>query len=410
MLQKFASPSLLCFYIITFFSLFGCKNAQDNGKIVAPWGEIEQQDTTKTDSIFSTEELIANGEIIAVTISGPDTYYDYHGKKLGTQYMLCEKFAQELGINLRVDVCRDTTEMVRKLHNGEADLIMYVLPNSYLKKNKLAACGVTTDTLKTAWSVAEANTDLSKSLNEWFKPEMLAQVIKEEQWMYSANSTKRHVYSPFLNKAGGVISNYDNLFRKYSPLARWDWRMLAAQCYQESCFDPKARSWAGAIGLMQIMPSTAQHLGLQGSDIYNPEKNIEAAVRYLAELSNLFRGVPSASERRYFVLAAYNGGHHHIKDAQALAKAYGKDHLKWNNVAEYVLKLQQPQYYNHPVVKYGYMRGSETVDYVERIRQRYAQYRGTRYTPQTTSISNSSESDDWEIKPKKARHRNRFKI
>ena len=106
--------------------------------------------------------------------------------------------------------------------------------------------------------------------------------------MFSKKSVRRHTYSPFLNKSAGIISSYDPLFRKYAPVARWDWRLMAAQCYQESCFDPKARSWAGACGLMQIMPATAAHLGLPLSDIYNPEPNIAAAAKFISQLMNSF--------------------------------------------------------------------------------------------------------------------------
>ena len=78
------------------------------------------------------------------------------------------------------------------------------------------------------------------------------------------------------------------------------------------------------------------------------------------------------------MLASYNGGSHHIRDAMALARRDGKNASRWAEVAPYVLKLATAQYYNDPIVKYGYMRGSETVDYVEKIRSRHASYQGVR--------------------------------
>lgn len=134
---------------------------------------------------------------------------------------------------------------------------------------------------------------------------------------------------------------------------------MAAQCYQESCFDPKAYSWAGARGLMQIMPATAAHLGLAEDKMYDPEENIYAAARYIAELSKHFQDVRNPMERQFFVLASYNGGYFHIRDAMRLAEKYGKDKHRWDDVAPFILNLQTPQYYNDPVVKYGYMRGTE---------------------------------------------------
>ncbi len=344
--------------------------------MVTPWGEV------LTDSIsdgFTVSDIVNNGELIILTLSGPESYYDYHGRGMGTQYLLCEKFAHKMGVSLRVELCKDTAEMISRLNKGDADLIAFLLPKNKNNKDSLLFCGAKVDSLNVQWAVADGSAELADSLNSWFKPELFAEVKKEESYLFSSASVKRHVYAPFQNRQRGIISNYDNLFKKYAPTVRWDWRLMAAQCYQESCFDPKARSWAGARGLMQIMPSTASLLGLSMADIHKPEPNIKAAAKYIQDLTQKFSEVPNFNERQLFVLAAYNGGYYHIQDAMALAKKYGKNPHKWKDVAYYVLALQQPRFYNDPVVKSGYMRGSETVNYVDRIRQLYAQYRGARY-------------------------------
>lgn len=385
-----------------------------NENIVTPWGEV-QSDTIPADNKFTVSDIVANGELIILTMSGPQTYYDYRGHGMGTQYLLCEKFAQKLGVSLRVELCKDTTEMVRRLANGDADLIAFPLPKDIKAGSKLLFCGAGVDSLGVQWAVMPENKELADSLDAWFSPSMYAEIKKEERALFSTGGVKRHVYAPFLNRAGGVISRYDHLFKRYAPLARWDWRLMAAQCYQESCFDPRARSWAGACGLMQIMPSTASHLGLPSSAIYEPEPNVKAAARYIQELSGYFRGVPSAAERQLFVLAAYNGGYFHIQDAMSLARKHGKNPSRWRDVAFYVLALERPEYYNDPVVRYGYMRGSETVDYVDRIRQRYAQYRGVPYGG--ASVKGWSGGDApgpggsfSPMTPRKAKKRHRFHI
>lgn len=358
---------------------------------VTPWGEVINDSTAgekANGGALTMDDIVENGEMIVLTMSGPETYFDYHGHGMGTQYLLCEKFAQSIGVSLRVELCKDTAEMVNRLKNGEADMIAFMLPEK--ASYGLQFCGA--DGEAGRWAVNKGNKQLAEALNRWYKPQMMAQVKNEERFLFSSRSVKRHVYAPFLDRAGGVISKYDNLFRHYAPMARWDWRLLAAQCYQESCFDPKAKSWAGACGLMQIMPSTADHLGLPHSDLFDPERSVEAAVRFLAELSAKFREVPSPEERRNFVLASYNGGASHIKDAMALTRKYGGNPHRWSHVAVFVLRLQQPQYYNDPVVKNGYMRGSETVDYVDRIRQRYSQYGGVRYSgPSVSSMDTEGE-------------------
>ena len=327
--------------------------------VVTPWGEIA--DTIPTDDSFDLDEIQRNGELIALTLTGPETYYDYRGKHLGAQYLLAQKFADKLGVSLRMEVCRDSAEMLQRLEDGEADLICYPMTKKGL-----------------GWLVGDDKEDLEEELKAWYKPGMLAEVKKEEEVLLSNRAVRRRVFAPMLNRAGGVISHYDGFFQRYASTIRWDWRLLAAQCYQESTFDPKARSWAGACGLMQIMPGTADHLGLSRANIYDPEQNIAAAVRYLAELERNFSDIREHSERTKFVLAAYNGGHFHIRDAMALARKNGRNANSWREVESFVLGLSQPQYYNDPVVKNGYMRGSETVDYVRKIHDRWNGYRGVK--------------------------------
>lgn len=339
---------------------------------VTPWGTTIGEDSLPNESSLSLDDIQTNGELIMLTISGPETYYDYHGHGMGAQYLLCQKFADKLGVSLRVEVCKDTIELVKRMQKGEADLAAIQLPRKW---NKILYAGAMDQKRRTSWIVRNDGNDLARALNNWFKPGMLEKIKREEQFLLSTASISRHVYAPMLNRAGGVISRYDHLFQRYAPLARWDWRLLAAQSYQESTFDPKARSWAGACGLMQIMPSTADHVGLPRENLYDPEANIACAAKYIQKLSGFFRDVP-ASERIFFVLASYNGGHFHVRDAMALARRDGHDPHRWSEVEPYILKLSSAAYYTSPIVKFGYMRGSETVNYVRRIRERWNQYRG----------------------------------
>lgn len=362
------------FYIFILL-LFFVSCTETKKQAMTPWGTSIGEDSIPASSSFGMSDIQNNGELIMLTLSGPESYYDYHGHGMGLQYLLCEKFAEKIGVSLRVEVCKDTTEMVERLKRGEADVIAYQIPKSF---RGIRYAGVSDASHKSQWAVQADNQELADSLDQWFKPGMVAKMKKEENFLLSTRSITRHVYSPMLDRSGGVISHYDHLFRRYAPLARWDWRLLAAQCYQESTFDPNAKSWAGALGLMQIMPGTASQLGLPMEKIHDPESNIAAAAKYLGHLEAKFSDVPSRYDKKNFVLACYNGGYNHIRDAMALAKRDGKDSKSWDVVSEYVLKLSQPKYYRDPIVKYGYMRGTETVDYVYRIRQRWKQYSGVR--------------------------------
>ena len=334
--------------------LVSCRQRQE--RVVTPYGSV--LDSVEVTEDFDLADIQTNGELIMATVSGPETYYDYHGRQLGTQYLICQHFADSLGVRLRIDVCRDSAELKRRLDEGEADIVAWPTPGEI--------------------EVGAEKPELAEELAQWYHPDRIAAAKKEEQDLLTVKKVKRRIFSPMLDKRGGIISHYDQFFIAYSRDIRWDWRLLAAQCYQESTFDPKAVSFAGAKGLMQIMPGTADHLGVSRSRLYEPETNIAAATKYIAELQRTFADIGDHYERTNFVLASYNGGAHHIRDAMALAKRDGKNSHRWSEVAPYVLKLAQPKYYNDPLVKYGYMRGSETVDYVSKIRQRFAGYQGVK--------------------------------
>ena len=375
-------------FILFFVLIVSCKQRQQ--PVVTPWGEtitMEQDNDADADSLaaFDLDQTVHAGELIALTISGPTTCYDYRGTRLGLHAMLCQRLADTLGIRLRLEICRDTTELMARLQSGDGDLAAYPL--------------LTNDSL--GWLIPTEKPLLQEAVHQWFSPSLLSLVQKEEQQLLrSGGGVKRHVYAPMLNSNEGIISRYDALFQRYCQPIRWDWRLMAAQCYQESTFDPNALSFAGARGLMQIMPQTADHLQLPRSQLNNPEQNIAAASRYLAELEHTFADVPSRHERQNFVLAAYNGGAHHIRDAMALARRDGRNQHSWDVVSGYVQLLSNPQYYQDPVVQHGYMRGYETVGYVRLIRQRYQQYKGVK-AKTVTSTPQKSRNE---------KHRNKFHL
>jgi membrane-bound lytic murein transglycosylase F len=373
-----------------------------------PWGVTDADMISSDSSSVKLDDIISNGEMIMVTMSGPDTYYEYHGRGMGLHYLLCEKFCQSIGVSLRVDVCKDTLDMIRRVENGEADIVAMPIKKNI---NKLLACAEKGFGNKCHWLVNETNKALADALDSWLTADLVKKTTEEQAFWLSSRSITRHVYSPIQNRSAGVISDYDHLFRRYAPVARWDWRLLAAQCYQESTFDPRARSWAGAAGLMQIMPSTADHLGLPRTELYNPEQNIAAATRYIAQLTRKFSDVSNPSERIKFVLASYNGGAHHVRDAMALARKHGVSPYHWNDVRGFILRLSQSDFYNDPVVKYGYMRGSETVDYVDRIWSRWYNYRGIKHSGGYSPGITTPSSGDLVPKPHpSARRKTKYNI
>ncbi len=120
---------------------------------------------------------------------------------------------------------------------------------------------------------------------------------------------------------------------------------------------------------MQIMPRTARAYGLTDEAMTDNNANISTAVKILEALDkSLASRVPERSERRKFVVAAYNSGLAHILDAIALAAKYGMNPQVWDgNVEQALLLKSNPEYYNDPVCKYGYFRGRETSSHVSSV-------------------------------------------
>lgn len=229
-----------------------------------------------------------------------------------------------------------------------------------------------------SWAVRSGDYALAEAVDEWSSDN-------------SSNASALDLYKKYfeLSKAeaaefampgqlgNGRLSPYDAYFKAAAERTGLDWRLLAAIGYVESRFDNSQVSWAGAKGIMQIMPGTARALGMTPEEVEIPAANIQGAARLVAELNEMFADkVPNEHERIKFVLASYNAGHAHILDAIALAKKHGLDPTRWDgSVQQMALRKNRPEYYNDPVVKHGYFHGRETSAFVGRVMKVYAYYK-----------------------------------
>lgn len=393
MLQKKYLLAVICCIFIC-----SCKHHNPSSNIEKAQSEEE---------VFDLDNIEEAGELIAVTISGPESYFQYHNVDMGLQYMLAEKYANEMGLRLRVETVRDTTELISMLNSNKADLIAYTLPSSLLKRYGLVGAGMRDEKDQCSWSVRKKSPLLAESLNKWYKPNMPSQTRKEMQALITGPKI-RHSCSVFSLSQGNnknALSPYDAIFYRHSHSIGWDWKLLAAQCFQESAFDPQAVSWAGARGLMQIMPATGAEFGVSTASLFHPETNIATAAKYIKLLDRKFSDIRNPLERIKFILAAYNGGYNHIRDAMSLARKYHRSPYLWNHVGFYVLHLSDSKFYKDPVVKSGYMIGSETYNYVNQVLSRWNNFRlGKKCAP----VSKPSSVDITSTIPSKSHKKNRF--
>lgn len=228
-----------------------------------------------------------------------------------------------------------------------------------------------------AWAIRKKNSgQLEEELNQWIRTFRETQTFAILYSKYFRNSSSvKFLKSENYSLRSGKVSQWDNLIKTYSEKIGWDWRLLASLICQESRFIPDVVSRVGAYGLMQVMPETGRHFGIDVTA--SPEQNIKAGVKFIDWLHNIFDSkIADKNERTKFILAAYNAGPGHILDAMKLAEKNGMDPQVWDgSVADWVLKKAEPEYYNDSVVKYGYFRGKESVAFVSQIIERYEHYR-----------------------------------
>ncbi len=227
---------------------------------------------------------------------------------------------------------------------------------------------------RASWAVRGNARKLAEAADKWFAGHKTSPAYTASTKRYFEIS-KTIAYSPILSLREGKISHYDDIFKKYAGEIGWDWRLLASLAYTESNFDTTAVSWAGARGLMQLMPATAKAMGVPPGKEHDPEESVKAAAKYISITTRSFLSVPEG-ERMNFVLASYNSGIGHVQDAMALAGKYGKEKYVWrDNVEKFIVLESNEEYFTDSLCKNGYFRGIETYNFVREITNRYELYK-----------------------------------
>ena len=222
-----------------------------------------------------------------------------------------------------------------------------------------------------AWMMRESNPQLKQAVDKFFNSKKTKSHLKQLYTKYFEAPKRTREEINALN-AKGEISPFDKFVKKYSEEYDFDWRLVVAQMFQESTFNPKAKSWVGARGLMQVMPDTGKQVGEK--NLYDPETSVRAGIKYLEWLHRKFEDKGITPENMmWFTLASYNAGLGHVYDAQDLAEEKGWDRKVWfNHVENAMLLLSEKEYFSK--ARYGYARGQEPYDYVRKIQARFRTY------------------------------------
>jgi membrane-bound lytic murein transglycosylase F len=163
------------------------------------------------------------------------------------------------------------------------------------------------------------------------------------------------------------LPKYRAIFNEAGRRHNIDPLFLAAMSYQESQWNPSARSHTGVRGLMMLTQDTATTLGI--ADRTNPRQSVLGGTKYLMQLKSQIADEVKRPDNDYYALAAYNVGLGHVEDAQEIVRRVGQDHTLWSNLRDALPLLSEPKYYT--TLKYGKARGQEPVRYVDSIRSYY---------------------------------------
>ncbi len=327
--------------------------------------KVNEQLVGKKEEALMTSLAELNGRTVGLN---PDTVFYEH---------LLAKLPKDHTVNIIAVNDATTEELIGRMVEGEfdftiADSHLVALEKSYHQNVSVSL--ELTESSAISWAIRE-----EKEVGGGLKTELDAFSKKEYRGLfynvvfnkYFKNTRKIKQYQQGRVFPDGKLSPYDDLVKELASKYKMDWRLLISQMYQESKFNPKAKSFAGAQGLMQVMPRTAKELGY--SNLYEPVNGVSAGIVYMDWLEDRFPGELDFQERIFFTLAAYNAGTGHVRDARKLAKKLGYDQNKWfDNVEKAMLKLAKPKYYKN--ARFGYVRGSEPVQYVRKIHDRYLGY------------------------------------
>lgn len=327
--------------------------------------KVNEQLIGKKDETPVTSLDALNGRSVGLN---PDTVFYEH---------LLERLPKDHTVNIITVNDATTEELIGRMVEGEfdftiADSHLVALEKSYHQNVSVSL--ELTESSAISWAVREekdGREGLKSALDAFSKKEYRGLFYNVVFNKYFKNTRKIKQYQEGRVYPDGKLSPYDDLIKELANKYKMDWRLLVSQMYQESKFDPKAKSFAGAQGLMQVMPRTAKELGI--SNLYEPKNGVTAGIVYMDWLEDRFPGELDFQERIFFTLAAYNAGTGHVRDARKLAKKLGYNQNKWfDNVEKAMLKLSKPKYYKN--ARFGYVRGSEPVQYVRKIHDRYLGY------------------------------------
>lgn len=265
----------------------------------------------------------------------------------------------------------DSEELLTKVLNGEIDYTVIDSNNLAINRRYYPeiSIGFSIDEPEAlAWMISKnSQDDILASLVEFFGTVHHDGTLLALDDKYYGHIEKFNYVETrtFIKEVSDTLPKYQDLFEKHAQ--ELDWRLLAAISYQESHWNPRARSYTGVRGMMMLTLATAKQMGIKSR--LDTEESIRGGAKYFKRMIAMMPDRIQSPDRTWFALASYNIGFGHLNDARIITQRQGGDPDRWVEVKTRLPLLQQKKYYKN--TKYGYARGEEPVHYVENIRRYY---------------------------------------
>ncbi len=265
----------------------------------------------------------------------------------------------------------ETVELLQMVATGEVDFTV-IDSNEFemLQAHypNLAIAFDLTGAQPLAWAFPQSRDDsLFQASESFFRNAQTNGLLSEVRERFYGHLDKLNYVGAkrFQKQTDKKLNKYDELFQQAADRHNLDWRLLAAMSYQESHWNPRAKSFTGVRGMMMLTRRTAKELGVRNR--LDPKQSIDGGADYLVKLRKRLPKEIHEPDRTWMALAAYNVGYGHLTDARKLAKKDGGDDSRWMDVKDYLPLLSQKRFYKQ--TRHGYARGSEPVSYVQNIRR-----------------------------------------
>jgi len=261
-----------------------------------------------------------------------------------------------------------TEQILEKVSKGEvectiADNNLFAINQRYFPG--LEAAIPISEEQPLGFAINKKNKALQKYVNLWLEEfeNKKQMAILRDRYYGHINIFDYVDIRTFHNRINTRLPKYEGLFKKAGNKNNIQWELLAAQAYQESHWDPKAKSPTGVRGIMMLTENTAKSLGV--SNRMDAAESILGGAKYLKRLERIVPDEFKEDDKIYYSLAAYNVGMGHMKDARKLAEKLGFDTTTWKGLKKVLPLLSNKKYYK--TLEYGYARGTEPVRYINRI-------------------------------------------